>query len=156
MRKMLFSMLMLISVAGWAGGEVPWPKESQEDIQLRDLGGLWVSKTLDTPQRMFYFSLERGGISEACPYILRVFELDSKNSHIIAAGGGVYCQEQVEAIAIVMYDFEGHARNSLNLVGLRKPAGSFELGNQLLGVTLSTYGDEPSVLAQDTFYMISQ
>lgn len=153
MRLAVFLPLLLISALSWAGGEVPWPKEDQQNIALRELGGMWVSQHLDAPQRLFYFNIERGGISEACPFVMRTFEVDADTKVVRTAGGGVFCTDQLDAITIVMYDFEGIAQNYLKLVGLKMPAqGSFN-GTQMLGITLTTFESDPRIIFQDTFYM---
>jgi hypothetical protein len=156
MRVALLPLLLLASAVSWAGGEVPWPKDSEQAIYLREMGGLWVSEHLDAPQRMFFFNLERGGISEACPFVLRAFEVDTATNTLITAGGGVFCSDKLDVVTILMYDFDGKAQNYMTLTGLKKPATSSFMGYQMLGVTLFTYGAKPEVIIQDTFYMISQ
>jgi hypothetical protein len=156
MKAVLVSLMLLFSAASWAGGEVPWPKDNLQDIDLRNMGGLWVSQHLDSPQRLFFFNLERGGITDACPFVLRAFEVDVQTSELVSAGGGVFCSQHLDAMTIVMYDFSGHAQYNLHLVGLRKPVDSSYLGAQMLGVTLTTFETKPSFILQDSFYMVSQ
>jgi len=148
-------LLMFVCAVSWAGGEVPWPKEDQQNISLRSMEGMWLSEHLDAPQQLFYFNLERGGISDECPFVLRAFEVNPVTKQLVSAGGGVFCSESVEAITMIMYDFDGHARNYLQIVGLRKPAHSTFGGSQLLGMILSTYGETPTMITQDTFYLSS-
>jgi hypothetical protein len=154
MRLAIFQIVMLMTVVSWAGGEVPWPVESQQSIAIRELSGVWTSQHLEDPQRMYYFSLERGGVSESCPFILRVFEVNTQSGDLMTIGGGVFCSAFIKDIKIVMYDSYGTARNYLEIVGLEKPQQSNFMGVQLLGITLSTYAEKPEIIAQDSFHMM--
>jgi len=157
MRQLIVIAMTLFSIGAQAGGsEVPWPKDSEQYLQVRDLGGVWVSQHLDAPQVVYYFSLERGGISELCPFILRVFEIDSVTGQVLTTGGGVYCSETIDRIVLVLYDSNGQARKYLDIVGLIKPQEMDVLGPQLLGFTAMELRPESKIIYQDTFYKYSR
>lgn len=155
--KLLISLLMFVaSASSWAGTEVPWPLYAQQNIQIREIEGMWVSQHLDNPQLMYYFTMERAEIVVGCPLILRIYEINSESGAVISQGSRLMCSNTAKSVSFVMYDEHGRARNQVRIVGLIKPVESEFLGAQLLGFSVFSFGPDAEVLAQDTFYKFAR
>ena len=164
MRTVVFQLLLLLTTLAWAGGEVPWPKNFEQDVAIRELGGVWVSQNFNDPQIIYFFAVERATVEVNCALTLRLYEIDAIGGKMIAAGNTPFCSSAERQINFMMYDNNGRARNWVSIVGLTKPSDSTTPGVQNLGLTqfkvpkveedkVETASDEK--ILQDTFYKVS-
>jgi hypothetical protein len=157
MLKLLsLAIVLLLPGSLWAGGsEVPWPEVIQREVFIKDLQGVWVSKTLNSPQRIFEIKVQVADFDLTCPYVVTLTEISPFTGKAVSKDIDVFCTSFPRKVIFVLNDEQGQARKQVEIVGILKDKEQTELGSQYLGITVYNYGEMKEKVYQDIFYKLS-
>lgn len=146
---------LVLSIFTWnaiAGGDVPWPIASEEEIIVDSLSGIWAGS--DEEPLVYNIRVKETGFG-MCPYVVAIAEISLFEDRVTTHGVGLHCLNRGMG-QVYLLDDTGDIQFSLDLVGLSKTE-EFKyngLGPQLLGLSMYNYPDK-KVMFHEIFYKIA-